>query len=101
MSSQFKEKDLIAIKFASGEEILAKFTSENETHIGVDSALTLMQGPQGLAMGTFFSTADPNKTMHLLKSSIISVADMNPKLHDQYNNVFNKIKTTPKPSIIT
>ena len=81
--------------------MLATFKKSDENSISVMKGLVLMQGPQGVALGTFFSTADPDKEIALNKNLILSAAELNPKLREQYNNVFSKIKTQPKPSIIT
>ena len=57
MFEKFKEGNLVTLKLASGEEVIAKFKSLADDYISIDKALVLMQGPQGLAFGTFFSTA--------------------------------------------
>ena len=54
MFENFKEGNLITLKLVSGEEVIAKFKSINADYISIDKALVLMQGPQGLAFGTFF-----------------------------------------------
>ena len=101
MFENIKLNDVIALKFSTGEEVLATFKKSDENSISVLKGLVLMQGPQGVALGTFFSTADPEKEIKLNKNLILSAADLNPKLKDQYSNVFSKIKTQPKPTIIT
>lgn len=101
MFENIKQNDIIALKLSTGEELIATYGEEKENSISITKGLVLMQGPQGIALGTFFSTADPDKPINLNKNLIVSAAELNPKLRDQYNNVFSKIKTTPKPSIIT
>tara|TARA_E500000318_G_scaffold10981_1_gene9655 strand:- start:7330 stop:7635 length:306 start_codon:yes stop_codon:yes gene_type:complete len=101
MFDKIKIDDVIALKFSTGEEVLATFKKEEPNSISIIKGLVLMQGPQGIALGTFFSTADPEKEIALNKDLILSAAELNPKLKDQYSNVFSKIKTQPKPSIIT
>ena len=91
MFDKIKDGDLITLKLASGEEVIAKFTGKAETYISIDKALVLMQGPQGLAFGTFFSTA----------KQTITIAHINDKIADEYNRVFSKIEVPKKPSIIT
>ena len=61
MFEKFKEGNIITLKLASGEEVIAKFKSLNSDYISIEKALVLMQGPKGLAFGTFFSTADQNE----------------------------------------
>ena len=101
MFEKINVNDVITLKLSNGEEVIATYMKYNEDSIEIRKGLVLMQGPQGLAMGTFFSTADPEKAISINKNLITCVADLNPKLLTQYNNVFSKIKTNPKPSIIT
>jgi len=100
MFKNYKENEIITIKLSSGEEILCKFLSATENHITVEKGLVLMQGPQGVALGTFFSTADPEKSITVAQQNITATANINPKLKDQYDNVFSKLKTVAKPGLI-
>jgi hypothetical protein len=100
MFKNYKENEIITIKLSSGEEILCKFLSATENHITVEKGLVLMQGPQGVALGTFFSTADPEKPITVAQQNITATANINPKLKDQYDNVFSKLKTVAKPKLI-
>jgi hypothetical protein len=61
MFDKIKLDDVIALKFSTGEEVLATFKKEEPNSISIMKGLVLMQGPQGIALGTFFSTADPEK----------------------------------------
>tara|TARA_A100001011_G_scaffold400503_1_gene515580 strand:- start:2620 stop:2925 length:306 start_codon:yes stop_codon:yes gene_type:complete len=101
MFEEINVNDVITFKLSNGEEVIATYMKFNPDSIEIRKGLVLMQGPQGIALGTFFSTADPEKAITINKNHVMSVADLNPKLLSQYNNVFNKIKTNPKPSIIT
>ena len=100
MFDRYKQNEIITIKLSSGEEILCKFVSLDSDCITVEKGLVLMQGPQGIALGTFFSTADPDKPITIARANITAISDINPRLKEQYNNVFSKIKTAAKPSII-
>jgi hypothetical protein len=103
MFENIKENDIITLKLGNGEEVLAKFVRKDSanTYIEVVKGLVLMQGPQGVALGSFFSTANPDKPIKVKIANIMCVSEINPKLVDQYNNVFSKIKTQAKPTIIT
>ena len=59
-----------------------------------------MQGPQGLAFGTFFSTADQEKEITIAKDKIQCVSVINSKIEDEYKRVFNKVVVPEKPKII-
>jgi|TARA_Y100000590_G_scaffold148546_1_gene170615 hypothetical protein len=101
MFENIKDGDLITLKLASGEEVIAKYKGGADSYISIEKALVLMQGPQGLAFGTFFSTAEQNKPINIAKDKITSIAYINEKIKQEYDRVFSAIKTPPKPSIIT
>ena len=101
MFEKFKEGNLITLKLVSGEEVIAKFKTLTSDYISIEKALVLMQGPQGLAFGTFFSTAKQDEPINIAKDKITSIAHINDKIKQEYERVFSAIKTPPKPSIIT
>ena len=101
MFDNIKDGDLITLKIASGEEVIAKYKSGTDSYISIEKALVLMQGPQGLAFGTFFSTAEQDKPINIAKDKITSIAYINEKIQQEYNRVFSKIEVPKKPSIIT
>ena len=101
MFENIKDGDLVTLKLASGEEVIAKYVSGADSYISIEKALVLMQGPQGLAFGTFFSTAQQDKPINIAKDKITSIAYINDKIKDEYNRVFSKIEVPNKPKIIT
>jgi len=101
MFENIKDGDLVTLKLASGEEVIAKYVSGADSYISIEKALVLMQGPQGLAFGTFFSTAQQDKPINIAKDKITSIAYINDKIETEYNRVFSTIKTPDKPKIIT
>jgi len=102
MFDKIKDGDLITLKLASGEEVIAKYLSKTDTrYISIEKALVLMQGPQGLAFGTFFSTAKQDEPFNIAIDKLISIAHINDKIKEEYKRVFSTIKTPEKPKIIT
>jgi len=100
MFEKFKDGNLVTLKLASGEEVIAKFKSLNSDYISIEKALILMQGPKGLAFGTFFATAEQNEPINICKNKIISIANINAKIKEEYERIFSTIKTVDKPKII-
>ena len=100
MFDKFKEGNLVTLKLASGEEVIAKFVSLTSDYISIDKALVLMQGPQGLAFGTFFSTAEQKEPININKDKITSIANINDKIKNEYERIFSTIKAPDKPKII-
>ena len=72
MFENINDGDHITLKLASGEEVIAKYKSGQDSYISIEKALVLMQGPQGLAFGTFFSTAEQDKPINIAKTVIIT-----------------------------
>ena len=102
MFDKIKDGDLVTLKLASGEEVIAKFLSRTDTrYISIEKALVLMQGSQGLAFGTFFSTAKQDEPFNIAIDKLISIAHINDKIKEEYKRVFSTIKTPEKPKIIT
>ena len=102
MFDKIKDGDLVTLKLASGEEVIAKYLSRTDTrYISIEKALVLMQGPQGPAFGTFFSTAKQDEPFNIAIDKLISIAHINDKIAEEYKRVFSTIKTPEKPKIIT
>jgi len=100
MFENFKEGNLITLKLVSGEEVIAKFKALTSDYISIDKALVLMQGPQGLAFGTFFSTAEQKEPINICKDKITSIANINDKIKTEYERIFSTVKVPNKPKII-
>ena len=100
MFEKFKEGNHITLKLVSGEEVIAKFKTLTSDYIGIEKALVLMQGPQGLAFGTFFSTAEQKEPININKDKITSIANINDKIKTEYERIFSTIKAPEKPKII-
>ena len=100
MFEKFKEGNHITLKLASGEEVIAKFKLLNDDYISIEKALVLMQGPQGLAFGTFFSTAEQTEPINIAKDKVTSIANINDKIKTEYERIFSTVKMPDKPKII-
>ena len=100
MFENIKDGDLVTLKLASGEEVIAKYVRGADSYISIEKALVLMQGPQGLAMGTFFSTARQEEPITVAKQNITAISYINDKISEEYKRVFSTIKAPAKPGLI-
>ena len=70
MFNDYKKDEIITLKLGNGEEILCKFLTMHGDSYGdyieIEKGLVLMNGPQGVALGSFFSTANPDKPIMFL-----------------------------------
>ena len=103
MFENIKNDDLITLKLVSGEEVIAKFKgmAVSSKYFSIDKALVLMNGPKGLAFGTFFATAEQTEPINISTNKITSIANVNDKIKTEYERIFSTIKTPTKPNIIT
>ena len=102
MFEKIKDGDIVTLKLASGEEVIAKFLNKTDSlYISIEKALVLMQGPQGLAFGTFFSTAKQDEPFNIAIDKLSSIALITDQIAAEYKRVFSTIKTPDKPKIIT
>ena len=70
MNENIKDGDLITLKLASGEEVIANYKGGTDSHVSIEKALVLMQGPQGLAFGTWMATAKQDEPINISKDNI-------------------------------
>ena len=107
MFEKYKDGDLVTIKLTSGEEVIGEFKGIKENleqhwcELSLKKALVLMQGPQGLAFGTFFSTAEQEEPISIALKHVSAMAYIKNKIKEEYKRVFSKIQTPVKPKIIT
>ena len=100
MFENIKDGDLITLKLASGEEVVCTLKNHNDNTISIENGLVLMQGPQGLAFGTFFSTAEQKEPINICRNKITSIANINDKIKQEYERIFSTVKVPEKPKII-
>ena len=100
MFEKYKEGNLISLKLVSGEEVIAKFKTLTDEYISIEKSLVLMQGPQGLAFGTFFSTAEQTKPISIALKHVLAISYINDKIKTEYERIFSTVKVPDKPKII-
>ena len=100
MFEKFKEGNLVTLKLVSGEEVIAKFKDLASDYVSIDKALVLMNGPKGLAFGTFFATAEQTEPINISTNKITSIANVNDKIKTEYERIFSTVKIPDKPKII-
>ena len=98
---EFKENDIISLKLVSGEEVIGKFKSKTSDTTTIEKALVMMHGPQGLAFGTFFATANSDKGIDILNDKLISIGLTNNKVKYEYTRVTSSVVQPTKKTILT
>ena len=63
--------DIVTMKLISGEELIAKFISEDATTFTVSKPLVLAQGQNGMILAPFVMTAEAIDSVPFMKSCVI------------------------------
>lgn len=86
-----KEGSIITCKLTSGEELIARFESGDETHIVVSKPSVLAQGSQGLGMVPWILSAQAEK-ITLNKSNIVAQTSTDEEIAKSYIQATSSIQ---------
>jgi len=82
--NKFDKNDIISIKLLAGEEIIAKFISDEENSVIVERATTMAANPQGgLALVPWMMSALPEQ-IELNKATIITMSPTAKEIADKF-----------------
>lgn len=84
IETPYKANDTITVRTSAGEEIVGRFVEENDKTITLTKPLALMQTQQGIGLGPFAFTVDPQSKISLNKSAILFVHKTEKSMADQY-----------------
>jgi hypothetical protein len=73
IETPYKANDTITIRTTAGEELVARFVSENATHLVVTKPLALQASQQGIGLGPWTFTVDPAANIKINMHSIVFV----------------------------
>ena len=88
-----KANDTITIKTIGGDEIVARYVQEDEQTITVFKPLALMATPNGIGLGPFAFTINPDAKLKLYKSAVVFLAKTEETMASQYMTSTSSIKT--------
>lgn len=80
----YKANDTITIRTTAGEEIVARFVEENDKTITIQKPLVLMASQQGIGLGPWVFTVDPQSKITLNKNTVVFVHKTEKSMADQY-----------------
>ena len=84
IDSEFKANDIIAMRIQGGDEVIAKFLSQDDKIIKVSKPLALTMTPQGMGMTQYIMMADMNKSFSINKSSVVTMQHARKHAADNY-----------------
>ena len=84
IETPYKATETITIKTVAGEEIVARFLEETPTTITVQKPLAIVASPQGVGLGPFTITVNPDSKIALNKSAVLFVHKTDAEMAKQY-----------------
>ena len=83
IETPYKQNDTITIKTIT-DEVVARFVEENDKTITVQKPMAIIATQQGIGLGPFAFTLNPNSNVILNKSVILMVAKTDKEMASQY-----------------
>jgi hypothetical protein len=80
----FNEGDVVSMKLSSGEELVAKFVSEDSDSYKIEKTLMLAMSQKGLGMAPYMMTVNPDSKLNINKRSVIVIAQSDSDIAAQY-----------------
>jgi len=93
--------DIVTVYLQTGQEILGKFVSEDDSFTTITKPLTIAMGPKGAAFQTFTVTGDSEYDVQFKSNKIISVLKTRKDTADSYTQATSTIITPGKGGLIT
>lgn len=84
IETPYKATDTITIRTTAGEELLARFVEENDKNITVEKPMAVMVTQQGLGLGPFTFTVNPDSKLKLNKDTIVFIHKTDSEMAKQY-----------------
>ena len=88
-----KENTPITIKTTSGDEVVARFVSEDEKTISVTKPLALVASQQGMGLAPFAFTVPLDGKLKIYKSAVVFMAKTEDQMASQYMTSTSGIAT--------
>ena len=80
----YKAQDPITVRTTAGEEIVGRFVEEDDKTITITKPLALQVTPQGIGLGPFCFTVNPESKFKLQKHAVLFVHKTEEAMGKQY-----------------
>ena len=85
IEAPYKQNDTVTIKTAAGgDEIVARFVEEDGTTITITKPLALMATAEGIGLGPYTFTVDPQSKIKINKSAVVFIHKTEDRMAKQY-----------------
>ena len=97
----YEKGDIVTVYLQTGQEILGKLDSEDETYVVITKPLTIAMGPKGAAFQTFTVTGDSESNVQFKQEKVIAMLKTRKDTADSYTQATSTIITPDKGGIVT
>jgi len=80
----FKANDIIAMRITGGDEVIAKFLSQDDKTVKVSKPLALTMTQQGIGMTQYLMMGDMTREFVFNKTSVVTMQKANKSAADNY-----------------
>lgn len=84
IETPYKATDTITIKTVAGEEVVARLVEETDKTVKVKKPMAIMATGQGIGLGPFTFTVNPEADVVLNKSAVLMIAKTDKEMASQY-----------------
>lgn len=84
IETPYKQNDTITLRTVAGDEVVARFVEEDANNVTVTKPLAVMVSQQGLGLGPWTFTVDPQAQIPINKNTLIFVHKSEPEMAKQY-----------------
>lgn len=84
IETPYKSGDTITIKTTAGEELVARFIEEDDKVVTVQKPMTIMATGQGIGLGPFTFTINPDAKIKLNKNACLVIQKTDGEMAKQY-----------------
>ena len=93
---EINEGDTISLKFTSGEEIIARYLSQDEAVVNIQRPMALVNLSSGIGLGPFMFTVPKFSELSINKSLIVTMAKTEVEFAKKYAEGTIGLKFTNK-----
>jgi hypothetical protein len=97
----YEKGDIVTVYLQTGQEILGKLDSEDESYVVITKPLTIAMGPKGAAFQTFTVTGDSENNVYFKQEKVITMLKTRKETTDAYTQATSTIITPDKGGIVT
>jgi len=92
IETPMKDGDTVTIKTFNGDELIARLVETKSNTYVVAKPLAIMATPQGLGLGPYTFTVNPDSKIEINKNAVIFIAKTDSEMAKQYISSTSGIK---------